>query len=287
MAPATPAPDPALVGLCETIERQAFGEQFAHAPAGFAADLGLARLDVAGAMAIASKGAPRRMYNHVFSLGLEGAPDDATLERIEAFHRRAGAAAFVIAPPPSAAHDALAARLAARGHARGMRWLKLARRVGEPPRVPAPRGLGVRELATRADAEAFGLLVVAGFPHAAGADALFASVPGRPRWRVFAAFDGATLVAGGALYVRDGVGWLGTAVTRESHRRRGAQTALIAARMTAARDAGAEWLTVETTDDTPERPNPSTHNLRRLGFEDAYARHEWLKVLHEVPGATR
>lgn len=287
MAPATPAPDPALVRACETIERQAFADQFEHAPAAFAASLGLARLDVAGAMALASNGAPRRFYNHVFSLGLEGAPDDATLDRIEAFHRCAGAAAFVIAPPPCTAHDALVARLAERGHARGVRWLKLARRVGEPPRVPAPRGLVVREIAAREDARSFGELLVSGFPHAAGADALFASVPTRARWRTFGAFDGPLLVAGGALFVHDGVAWLGFAVTLESHRRRGAQSALIGARMAAARDAGAEWLTVETTDDTPERPNPSTHNLRRLGFADAYVRDEWLKVLREVAGATR
>ena len=35
--------------------------------------------------------------------------------------------------------------------------------------------------------------------------------------------------------------------------------------------------TVETADDTPEKPNPSTHNLVRLGFEVAYRRRNWVK----------
>jgi GNAT superfamily N-acetyltransferase len=64
-------------------------------------------------------------------------------------------------------------------------------------------------------------------------------------------------------------------------RGRGAQSALIAARLEAARRAGCHWACVETSADTPEKPNPSTHNLRRLGFTDAYERPNWVKVLRE------
>ncbi len=33
--------------------------------------------------------------------------------------------------------------------------------------------------------------------------------------------------------------------------------------------------------DTPEKPNPSTHNLRRLGFRDRYRRANWVLMLRE------
>jgi hypothetical protein len=31
--------------------------------------------------------------------------------------------------------------------------------------------------------------------------------------------------------------------------------------------------------DTPEKPNPSTHNPQRLGFRDLYDRVNWVKML--------
>ena len=55
------------------------------------------------------------------------------------------------------------------------------------------------------------------------------------------------------------------------------------ARLQAARDAGCRWCVVETAADTPEKPNHSTHNLRRMGFRDAYERPNWVKVLEAAP----
>ena len=60
---------------------------------------------------------------------------------------------------------------------------------------------------------------------------------------------------------------------------RAQEAAEIAARLRAAAALGCEYASVETADDTPEKPNPSTHNLRRLGFEDAYRRPNWVLKL--------
>ena len=57
--------------------------------------------------------------------------------------------------------------------------------------------------------------------------------------------------------------------------------AFVAARIEAAREAGCRWVCVETAPDTPEMPNPSTHNLHRMGFADAYERPNWVKVLRD------
>ena len=66
------APDPALVAVCEDAESAAFASLIAAAPQGLAASLGLVHTRVADALAVASRSLEKRMYNHVFGLGVQG-----------------------------------------------------------------------------------------------------------------------------------------------------------------------------------------------------------------------
>lgn len=95
---------------------------------------------------------------------------------------------------------------------------------------------------------------------------------GRPGWRHYLAFDGDQAVATGALNLRDHIGWLGVGSTLPSHRRRGAQGALMARRVRDGISLGCRWLVTETGEDLPARPNPSYHNMLRTGFTLAYQR---------------
>lgn len=74
-------------------------------------------------------------------------------------------------------------------------------------------------------------------------------------------------VAAGALSIFDGVALLFSAATRPERRGRGAQTALLAARMRQARELGAKVAFVMTTPATP-----SERNARRAGFTQIAAR---------------
>ena len=82
----------------------------------------------------------------------------------------------------------------------------------------------------------------------------------------------------GTLRISDGVGWLGMATTLPSHRRRGAQEALLANRINDGRRMGCLWFVSETTEDTPQRPNPSFHNMIRAGFRLAYQRPNYMRL---------
>ncbi|MCZ7607122.1 MAG: GNAT family N-acetyltransferase [Planctomycetota bacterium] len=102
-----------------------------------------------------------------------------------------------------------------------------------------------------------------------------ARLAGREAWRLFGAFDGETLAAAAALYMHGEIGELTWAGTREGWRGRGAQSALIAARFAAAREAGVKWLVTETDEELPDKPNPSYHNMVRLGLPVRYVRANW------------
>jgi ribosomal protein S18 acetylase RimI-like enzyme len=112
---------------------------------------------------------------------------------------------------------------------------------------------------------------------------------GRERWHLYLALDGETPVATGALFLSEGdvgvIGQLTFAGTLPEHRGRGAQSALIARRVEDAQVAGARSIVCETDEELPDRPNPSTRNLVRLGFPVVYVRGNWGPPKPEARGS--
>jgi GNAT superfamily N-acetyltransferase len=129
---------------------------------------------------------------------------------------------------------------------------------------------------TEEDAAEFGRVIVTAFgtPDTALSQMIATSV-GMPNSYPYAAWDGDTLVAGGVLLVHGDVGALHSGSTLPGYRRRGAQSALIAARAEAARESGCRWLFAETGRPTPDQPNRSYNNMRRSGLDLLYERKVW------------
>ena len=125
------------------------------------------------------------------------------------------------------------------------------------------------------DADAFALTLVEGYGIPAEAQGLFPPLVGLPGWRCFLAWSGDEPAGCGALYVEDRLAWLGMAATRPSHRRLGAQIALLLARIEAARALGADAVYTETGAADGEGPGPSYRNILRAGFRESYLRPNW------------
>jgi len=126
------------------------------------------------------------------------------------------------------------------------------------------------------DAAAWGELILRSFgaPGTPLSDMIANSVS-NPAFHAFAAWDGDTMVAGGNLLVHGDVGSINTGATLPEYRGRGAQSALVAARAEAARDAGCRWVVAETGLPAPGETNSSLNNLRRAGLQVLYHRRNW------------
>ncbi|TDD59953.1 GNAT family N-acetyltransferase, partial [Kribbella antibiotica] len=99
---------------------------------------------------------------------------------------------------------------------------------------------------TPEDAAEWGRLIVSTFGMPLGGlDAMLAASVTHPGFRPFAAWDGDQLVAGGNLYLHQSAGVVNAGATLPTYRNRGAQSAVIAARIAAARDAGVDWVIAE------------------------------------------
>ena len=227
---------------------------------------------VAGAVCTAVAGASgNTMINRVTGLGLEGAPSDAVLDEIDAFFRAAGTR-YAIAVSPFAA-PGLREQLAARGFEEGYAWMKFRRGVEPAPQVETE--LRVEEVGPDRG-ETFGSVVARGYGMPESAAVWLGAASAAPGFRVFLALDGDEPAGAAGLFVGEGIGWLGLAATVPEQRRKGAQGALLAARIRAAAAAGVTELATETGEQLPDRPSNSYRNLLRTGFEEQYVRPNYL-----------
>ena len=156
--------------------------------------------------------------------------------------------------------------LVGRGYIRDGAWQKFERGV-EP--VEAHTDLDIAEARSAQDVAAF-LRTSWGVPEDAAR--WLAALAGHPDWHCFIAYDGGEPVGGGMLYAHDDAGWLGVASTRVDYRGRGAQSALLAARIERAAKLGLRLLVTETGAAEGAEPGTSYRNILRAGFEPVYVR---------------
>jgi GNAT superfamily N-acetyltransferase len=252
----------------------------AAASAEVARDLGLAVRPLGSGLAIAAARADVLAYNRVVGLGIGTPAMPADLDAAIDFFRAAGAPRAMVQLPPAAAPAELQGWLEARDFRHHNHWIKLWRDLARP--LEDPPDARVRPMG-REHAQAFAQCEAEGFDLPVNLVPWFATTVGLAGLHHYAAFDGPDPVGFGAVFASGRVAWLGFASTKRTHRRQGIQSALIATRLRAAAALGCEIAVVETADDTPEKPNPSTHNLVRMGFQVAYKRPNWVLKL-ETPG---
>jgi GNAT superfamily N-acetyltransferase len=252
----------------ELAEAGGYGEIFRAAPDSIRREHRVDVCEVAGATCIRlGAAAGNLMLNRVNGLGLRGPVGDAELDEIDAFFR-AGGARYAIGLSPLVPPD-LAPRLAERGFEPGYAWMKFRRGLEPAPEVETT--LRVEE-AGADRGRLFGSIVARGFGLPDLAGDWFAALAERPGFRLFLAYDGEEPAGAGALFARDGIGWLGVAATLPEHRRKGAQGAILAARIRLARELGLRALATETGERTEDRPSNSYRNILRAGFEELYVR---------------
>jgi GNAT superfamily N-acetyltransferase len=178
--------------------------------------------------------------NRVIGLGVLEPASDAVLDRIADVF---GSIRHSVALAPCAQPPDLPDMLRERGYEAGYAWVKFHRPAGPPP--AAKTDLRVERIGAERSADYVAVL-------AAGFDLL-------PE-------------AAGAVFVSGDHAWLGQATTLPEHRRRGGQSALMAARIGEARAAGAAVVVTEKGETVDGRPANSYHNILRAGFEPAYVR---------------
>jgi hypothetical protein len=220
-----------------------------------------------GTVRIRASRSEQLALNRVYGLGIATPLNEARLDALTREFILAGSPRFLISWAPIALPPPARDWFEDRGFRRITSIARLTRRTNAPPIVRS--SLEVIE-ASPGDAEQFGATAALGNGLPPDFAPGFSSTMGRRGWRQYFALDGSRPVATAALYVDGDVAWAGLAGTLPDDRRRGAQSTLLARRVRDAHDAGATWITCETTAESPERPNQSLRNMTRLGFAITY-----------------
>jgi hypothetical protein len=256
----------------EQVEHDAWHDLYRACPLGLAAGLGLAADRIGSALYLQARAIPLTQFNRTCGLGRGGPADQAIRLGLQRY-RDAGIAQawFQVAPSPRQAQvEQLLQAEGLQPHQRS--WVKFWRAAEPAPRAGTELSVVAVDHAT---AGTFADAVLAGFGMPQVLKPWLEALPGRDGWRCFLALAGNEPAAGAAMRVANGIGWLGLGGTRPEHRRKGAQSALLAARIAAGLDLGVEGFTTETGRPLPGEAGPSFANIQRSGFRIAYDRPNW------------
>jgi GNAT superfamily N-acetyltransferase len=230
-------------------------------------------LEVDGAHAIYD--GPGSPLNQSFGLGMRSAVTDGTLEALEAFFAGHGVPSEHEVSP-LALGEPLAV-LSRRGYEPFELTSLMFQPTDGPPLPAAPAaGLAVRVIAAD-EAVAWAEVAADGWsdtpevmPFVRAIGDVYARMPDAQCFLVES--DGRPAAAG-VLAMHEGIALLAGASTRPAHRRKGAQLALLGARLAAARRHGCDLAVMAA------RPgSASQRNAERHGFRIAYTRIKWRKI---------
>lgn len=235
------------------------------------------RLDPAcGAEVLAAAGgqaafvAPGLPVNRAVGMGMGGPVPAADLESVEAFYRRHAEVSRIDLRP--LADRTLVDGLGERGYAIARVLNIYVRTVVPDEPVSAGHGIDVAAIGP-GNTEEWALTLAQGFlgrdvvPEDDPALRLARLTVQRPSVTGFLARIGGVSAGAAALAVADGLAVLFSTSTRDAHRNRGVQRALLSARIAAAAAAGCDLATVAVPPGST-----SERNVRAAGFRHAYAR---------------
>jgi GNAT superfamily N-acetyltransferase len=211
------------------------------------------------------------MLNRVVGLGVQTPATEADVDA--ALAEMGAGVTFYVAVAPGARPAALPEWLRARGLEPGWGWMAFRRDVR--PLESAATSLRIVDVDTVVDAQAFGTVVRVSYELPEAIEPRLAGLRDAG-WRCWVAFDGDDPAGAGALFAAEGVAYLGFAGTLPAHRGKGAQSALLAARIGAAAELGCDLVITETGERGGDRPSNSYRNILRAGFTEAAVTAHWL-----------
>lgn len=238
------------------------------------AALGMAHARIGSGLVCVMEHDPTGFWSRAVGFGVDEPVTPQVLEDMIGFAREHHAPVLCVQVAPQASPAGWEDLLREHGLTPSASWVKFVAPGGFS--IEADTDLDIEQIGpdlgrhfARVMCEGFGMPLDSPLPD------WFARMPGADGLTTYAAFDGNEVLATAVLSVRGDLASLCGAATLPAGRGRGAQSALMARRLDDASALGVAWIGTETGTETPEQPNPSLHNMRRLGFTELYERRNW------------
>lgn len=259
--------------LAESTERAALADLHAAATPELREALGLRLEETSGTLLSMARHEPSTLLNRAIGLGLTSPATHDTIADVMRRYAGAGIERYYLHVHPDAQPANLRDGLLRQGLTRYRGWMKFKRDT--TPQPERETALQVRPVGADHAAD-FGRIAAHAFDLTDNTAALLARLAGRPGWRLYMSFAGEDPAGTGALFIKDGIGWLDWAATAPDHRRKGSQGAVLRRRIGEARDSRCRLLLTATGEEIPGDPQHSYRNILRYGFEPAYLRENYV-----------
>ncbi len=256
----------------EAVERELYVDLYEALPSELAREFGISVFRDGENLRLTATGIDHPFFNRVMGVGLESPPDREWVEAQVEHYRSAGVRRFMFQILPHVETEALRKDLTALGLERLRGWAKHVGEAGGSPEVRSELSVGK---IGREHAVPWARLCAEGFGIPSDLRPWLVETVGRAGWHHYLAFADGRPAACAALVVNRPFATLCFAATDPQYRRRGAQSGLIAHRVRDAATLGCRWTVSETDEERPDRPNPSTRNVVRLGLPIRYVRANW------------
>jgi hypothetical protein len=263
------------IRLAERAEMDAVTSATLLAPSNVSTELGLNLVIDEGVVMTLAAQADVLALNRIIGLGMEKPARREQIRRLANAAWERGVTRLFVQLAPGCEPSDVSEWVEEEGGTAYNRWVRLWRKTADFPEVPTDLRISRIDSTT---AMRSGEIVAEAFGMPLSVAPWFASTVSRSGWLHYGAFDGDQLVATTAVYVNKAVAWLGFAATLAEYRGRGAQGALIRARVDAARELGCEWAVTETAEQKSDHSAPSYRNMVRYGFSEGYMRQNYLIV---------
>jgi hypothetical protein len=258
--------------MADAIEQSAWIQLFQSASSDVRSRFGLDALRIAGAAALCCRQLDSPLLNR--AIGISASQGQETWTRILSLFGGVEGRGYMVHVWRDAAEARTIEWLKGAGLVRYRRsWVKFVRgrQAVAEPNVP----FRIEHVPSQHASE-FGRVLSQGFELAEVGVSLFSAVVGRPRWYPIGAYDSERMVSAGLLFVEGDVGYLMAGTTLADSRGRGAQGAVMRARVALALDLGCRWVVTETGEAVAGAPNHSYNNMLRnrftaIGSRDNYA----------------
>jgi len=237
-------------------------------------ELGLKGLTVDSSFVSVARNLPASaiVVNRTLGLGLSAKASRKEVETIVSTYNKNNVAQYFVQLHPDANPAELSSWMKNEGLKPDRGWQKFSR---DPVRVDYRKSdLKVREIG-KDHGTAFGEIICNAFDLGEAAIPWLAKLPGRENWHIFMSFDGDKPAGVGALFVRNGFGWIDYGATSPEFRRRGSQGAVMAARLDRAIELGCRKMFTCTGVSVPGDPQHSYTNILRAGFSEDYIRENY------------
>ncbi|RZU10358.1 hypothetical protein EV645_6820 [Kribbella rubisoli] len=264
------------VDLAEQTEIAAYVDFVAGAPSSLRETLGISSRRIGDVQALVLREDPSGFFNRAGGFATTESVTVDALSEVCDFFRSEGLSEGTFAIAPSLLPADWATTAAKLNLTQGGRYVKLGCEIKLDG--PAPDS-GLRVGLVEPDqAQEFATVMMATFGFTTPAMVeMTAACVGRANWQQYAVWDGDDeIVAVGSIFVNGECADMFGGATVPGARGRGAQSALLTARLRGALAAGCRWMVAETGAEAPGEHNTSLHNLQRAGFDRLYDRVTWV-----------